>query len=282
MCSILWLVVAGSAAACARNVCAAPALSNPVAQRATHRLYNLASWLGCGPVPVALVVQPSPSDECTTLLVALQFAASALVPLLLTGLEEARLFQHHQRQRWLARLPLERGAQAAAYDYIWWVRWHRCLLALWVGGRARAAQRRFHPVLPACPAPEQVGDAGRRPRRHRLWLVGAALRLLVPLRLLLLAGLAGQLRPGRQRQLSSARRHLPPAAGPALAALTAALHSCVPFAVWSAHPAMAHYTACRYPATCNRRLNMRREQCPGEACMGGQDGATGAQQRRSS
>ena len=119
ICPLVWFAVAATAAPYARHICAAPALSSPAAQRAAHSLYQMASWLGYSPLPVALLVQPSAADECVTLMVALQFGAGALVPLLANAVGEARLFQHHQRQRWLARLPLERGAQAEAYDWIW-------------------------------------------------------------------------------------------------------------------------------------------------------------------
>ena len=112
--------MAGTAARCARQVCGAAALSHPAAQRATHRLYGLAGVLSRGlPLPLAWFVQPSAADQCTSLMAGMQFGLGALVPLLAGAQAEARLFQHHQLQRWRAGLPLERGAQAAVYDFVW-------------------------------------------------------------------------------------------------------------------------------------------------------------------
>ena len=73
------------------------------------------------PPPIVAIAAPPPrARRCATLLTFLQFALGVLLPLLCIGLGEARLFQLHQRQRWDAQLPLERGWRAAAYDWVWW------------------------------------------------------------------------------------------------------------------------------------------------------------------
>lgn len=102
-------------------ICAAPVLSHPRAQRATHALFGLLGMLShMLPLPLTPWVTHTPAEECAALLTFMQWSVGTAVPLLVSGFQEARLFQFHQLQRWQAGLPLESGWQASIYDFLWW------------------------------------------------------------------------------------------------------------------------------------------------------------------
>lgn len=115
------------------GICATAPLAHDVAQACTHRIYAALSCLSYVlPLPVAPATRPDEGAQCATILTFLQLSVGTLVPLMMHAVSEARLFQHHQKQRWQAGLPLLGGAQAAAYDSIWWgtlggSRPHTCL-----------------------------------------------------------------------------------------------------------------------------------------------------------
>lgn len=134
----VWLTVVGTSLRYTPNICRSASLAHPAAQRLTH---HIDTWLGglayLMPHPVSVVVrhERSPHLECVTVIRFLQFGLGLLAPQLVCATSEARLFQHHQQQRWQAGLSLEQGMQAAVYDALWWLMLggsgaHVCLVCL--------------------------------------------------------------------------------------------------------------------------------------------------------
>lgn len=135
----VWLAVVCTSLRYTPHICRSAPLVHPAAQRLTHHTYTWLSVLM--PHPVSVVVRHEAVGECVTVIRFLQFGLALLAPQLVCATSEARLFQHHQQQRWQAGLPPEQGMQAAVYDAIWW---------LMLGGSGVHACLVLVPLLAAC------------------------------------------------------------------------------------------------------------------------------------